>query len=194
MSPTTRQRRDKPLLVVHTGHGKGKTTAAMGIALRGWAQGWSIGVFQFIKSGKWRTGEHAALSALDEAHRRDGIGGPVVWEHLGRGWSWSRPHTDAPTEARDLARQGWHGVARLLQEQTHQLYILDEFTYPLARGWVDVGDVVEVLRHRPGHQHVVVTGRDCPAALLDVADLATDMTKLSHPFDVGHRGQAGIEW
>lgn len=192
--PTTREARHRPLLVVHTGNGKGKTTAAMGLALRGWAQGWSIGVFQFVKSGRWRTGEQAAFAELDRAHRERGLGGPVTWENLGRGWSWSRPHADAPIDAEALARDGWDHVAGLLAGQAHDLYVLDEFTYPLARGWVDLPTVLATLRDRPGHQHVVITGRRAPAELLALADLATDMTKLAHPFDTGQRGQAGIEW
>lgn len=190
----TKERRTAPMLIVHTGEGKGKTTAAMGIALRGWAQGWDVGVYQFVKSGKWRVGEEAAFRALDETHRRDGVGGPVTWEHLGRGWSWARPHADRPAEAEELARDGWEHVRAQLAQARHQLLILDEFTYPLARGWVPTDDVLTALRRRPGHQHVVITGRGAPKELLAAADLVTSMTKVKHPFDAGQRGQVGIEW
>jgi cob(I)alamin adenosyltransferase len=81
-----------------------------------------------------------------------------------------------------------------LAEQRHDFYVLDEFTYPLTWGWVDIEDVVEVLRSRPGSQHVVITGRDAPPALLDAADLVTEMTKVKHPMDAGRKGQKGIEW
>ncbi|WP_246043297.1 cob(I)yrinic acid a,c-diamide adenosyltransferase [Tessaracoccus massiliensis] len=182
------------MLIVHTGEGKGKTTAAMGIALRGWAQSWNVGVYQFVKSGKWRTGEEAAFRALDDAHRRDGVGGPVTWEHLGRGWTWSRPHADQPLEAEELARIGWEHVRAQLAAERHDLLILDEFTYPMARGWVQTDDVLAHLRNRPGSQHVVITGRGAPEKLVAAADLVTDMTKVKHPFDGGQRGQAGIEW
>src|SRR6476659_7403713 len=83
---TTRQRRNRPLLIIHTGDGKGKSTAAFGLALRGWTQGWSIGVFQFVKSAKWRIGEQTALETLGES----GAGGTVEWHKMGSGWSWSR--------------------------------------------------------------------------------------------------------
>jgi len=85
---TTRERRNRPLVIVHTGEMKGKSTAAFGLALRGWSQGWPIGVFQFVKSAKWRVGEEAALRALDEVHRSTGQGGPVSWHKMGEGWSW----------------------------------------------------------------------------------------------------------
>ena len=87
---TTRQRRNRPLVVVHTGEMKGKSTAAFGLALRGWSQGWSIGVFQFVKSAKWRVGEEQAFRALGRVHAETGEGGPVEWHKMGHGWSWSR--------------------------------------------------------------------------------------------------------
>ncbi|MEO6957568.1 MAG: cob(I)yrinic acid a,c-diamide adenosyltransferase, partial [Antricoccus sp.] len=87
---TTRQRRNKPLLMVHTGEGKGKSTAAFGMALRAWNQGWSVGVFQFVKSAKWRIGEQTALETLAQVHDREGVGGPIEWHKMGSGWSWSR--------------------------------------------------------------------------------------------------------
>lgn len=189
---TTRERRQQPLLIVHTGDGKGKTTAALGLALRGWAQGWSVGVFQFVKSGAWQPGEHAALAELDRAHRDHGVGGPVDWHTMGAGWTWSRATAAADQAA--LAAEGWAEVARRLTGEAHTLYVLDEFTYPLARGWVDIEEVVATLQARPGVQHVVVTGRGCPPALLDAADLVTEMTKVRHPFDRGQKGQRGIEW
>lgn len=189
---TTRERRRQPRLIVHTGDGKGKSTAAFGLGLRGWAQGWSIGVYQFVKSGKWHTGEQAAYAALHEHHLATGAGGPIAWHTMGAGWTWLRA-----THTRDqaaLAREGWRHVAGALAEERHSLLILDEFTYPLANGWVDTEEVVATLRARPGVQHVVITGRRAPERLLDAADLVTEMTKITHPFDAGARGQAGIEW
>ena len=87
---TTKQRRQRPLLIIHTGDGKGKSTAAFGLALRGWNQGWSVGVFQFVKSAKWRIGEQTALESLDELHDTSGRGGSIEWHKMGAGWSWSR--------------------------------------------------------------------------------------------------------
>jgi len=190
---TTRQRRDTPLVVVHCGTGKGKSTAAFGLALRGWSQGWSIGVFQFVKSAKWRIGEQAALAALHEVHRETGQGGPIEWHKMGAGWSWSR-RAGTEEDHAAAAQEGWAEIKRRLSAQAHQLYVLDEFTYPMKWGWVDVDDIVSTLLKRPGHQHVVVTGRDPDPRLLAIADVATEMVKLAHPFDKGQKGQKGIEW
>jgi cob(I)alamin adenosyltransferase len=190
---TTRQRRNRPLLVVHTGEMKGKSTAAFGLALRGWNQGWSIGVFQFVKSAKWKVGEEAAFRALGRLHAETGEGGPVEWHKMGEGWSWARK---AGTEADHAAQaaEGWAEIRRRIEAQAHDVYVLDEFTYPLKWGWVDVNEVIAVLTSRPGTQHVVITGRDAPQPLLDAADLVTEMTKLKHPMDIGRKGQKGIEW
>ena len=190
--PTTRERRIQPRLIVHTGDGKGKSTAAFGLGLRGWAQGWSIGVYQFVKSGKWATGERTAYAALHARHIATGEGGPITWHTMGAGWTWLR--ATGGFDQAELAREGWRHVTTALAEQRHHLFILDEFTYPLANGWLDVDEVVATLRARPGTQHVVITGRRAPLPLLDAADLVTEMTKITHPFDGGARGQAGIEW
>jgi cob(I)alamin adenosyltransferase len=190
---TTRQRRNRPLVIVHTGEMKGKSTAAFGLALRGWNQGWSTGVFQFVKSAKWRVGEEAAFLALGKLHNETGEGGAVEWHKMGSGWSWSRkPGSDE--DHAEAAREGWREITRRLGEQTHDLYVLDEFTYPLKWGWIDVAEVVETLANRPGHQHVIITGRDAPQSLVDAADLVTHMTKVKHPMDAGQKGQKGIEW
>ena len=190
---TTRQRRNRPLVVVHTGDGKGKSTAAFGLAIRGWNQGWPIGVFQFVKSAKWRIGEQTVLETLDEVHRTTGRGGPVEWHKMGAGWSWSRKAGTEEDHAADAA-EGWQEIKRRLAAEAHRLYVLDEFTYPIAWGWVDVDDVVETLAQRPGQQHVVITGRRADPKLLEVADLVTEMQMVKHPFQQGQKGQRGIEW
>jgi cob(I)alamin adenosyltransferase len=187
---TTRQRRNRALLMVHTGPGKGKSTAAFGMALRAWNQGWPVGVFQFVKSAKWRVGEERALRVLGGT----GEGGAVTWHKMGEGWSWIRRDAAEQADSEAAAREGWEQVKRDLAAETHRFYVLDEFCYPLHWGWVDTAEVVEVLRDRPGSQHVVVTGRNAPAALLDAADLVTEMTKVKHPMDAGQKGQRGIEW
>ena len=166
---TTRQRRNRPLVVVHTGVGKGKSTAAFGLALRAWNQGWPIGVFQFVKSAKWKVGEENALRVLGAS----GEGGSVDWHKMG---------------------EGWEQVKRDLAAETYRLYVLDEFAYPMHWGWVDTDEVIDVLRNRPGTQHVVITGRNAPEKLVDFADLVTDMSKVKHPMDAGQKGQRGIEW
>ncbi|MBC7278758.1 cob(I)yrinic acid a,c-diamide adenosyltransferase [Nocardioides sp.] len=190
---TTRQRRNRPLVMVHTGPGKGKSTAAFGLALRGWNQGWRIGVFQFVKSAKWRIGEQTVLERLGALHEETGEGGPVDWHKMGSGWSWSRKQGDAEDHAADAA-EGWAEIKRCLAAETYDLLVLDEFTYPIKWGWVSADEVATVLAERPGRQHVVITGRDADPALLEVADLVTEMTKIKHPMDAGQKGQRGIEW
>jgi cob(I)alamin adenosyltransferase len=184
---STRQRRNRPLVVVHTGDGKGKSTAAFGLALRGWNQGWSIAVVQFVKSAKWRLGEQTAFEQLPQGF------GTVEWHKMGSGWSWARKQGEEDDHAR-AAAEGWAEIKRRIASEQHDLLLLDEFTYPVNWGWIDVDDVVETLANRPGHQHVVITGRRADPKLVEVADLVTEMTKVKHPMDAGQKGQRGIEW
>lgn len=190
---TTRQRRNAPVLAVHTGVGKGKSTAAFGMALRAWNAGMDIAVFQFVKSAKWKVGEETVFERLGRLHDDEGIGGAVQWHKMGAGWYWVRK-PGAEDDHAATAAAGWAEISRRLAAQEHDFYVLDEFTYPLAWGWVDVNEVVETLLTRPGRQHVVITGRDAPPRLLDVADLVTEMTKIAHPMDAGRKGQRGLEW
>ena len=190
---STRQRRNRPLLAVHTGEMKGKSTAAFGMAMRAWNQGWSVAVYQFVKSAKWKVGEENALTALGELHATTGQGGPVVWHKMGSGWSWSRKHGDETDHAADAA-EGWAQIKRDLAAEAHRFYVLDEFTYPMKWGWVDVDEVVEVLANRPGRQHVVITGRDAHPALVEAADLVTEMGVTKHHFSAGVKAQQGIEF
>jgi len=190
---TTRQRRQRPLIVVHTGEMKGKSTAAFGLALRAWNAGLPIVVYQFVKSAKWKTGEETALRALARVHAETGEGAPVTWHKMGEGWSWiARPGTAEDHAAN--AREGWEQVKRDLAGQAYRFYVLDEFTYPMKWGWVDVDDVVATLARRPGQQHVVITGRSADPRLVAAADMVTEMTKIKHPMDAGQKGQGGIEW
>ena len=190
---TTAQRRNRPLIMVHTGPGKGKSTAAFGLAMRGWNQGFSIGVFQFVKSAKWRIGEQTVLERLGQLHEETGEGGPVTWHKMGSGWSWSRKAGTEEDHAADAA-EGWQEIKRALAEERHDLYVLDEFTYPMKWGWVDVDDVVATLTERPGRQHVVITGRHADPRLVEAANLVTEMGQVKHPMEVGQKGQRGIEW
>ncbi|MEB4208676.1 cob(I)yrinic acid a,c-diamide adenosyltransferase [Mycobacterium sp. 94-17] len=190
---TTRARRHMPVLAVHTGAGKGKSTAAFGMALRAWNAGLSVAVFQFVKSAKWKVGEEAAFAGLGRLHAEQQIGGPVEWHKMGAGWSWTRK-AGSDVDHAAAAADGWAEIARRLADARHDFYVLDEFTYPLKWGWVGVDEVVEALAARPGHQHVVITGRDAPQRLIDAADLVTEMTKVKHPMDAGRKGQKGIEW
>lgn len=190
---TTKQRRNRPLVMVHTGDGKGKSTAAFGLALRGWNQGWNIGVFQFVKSAKWKIGEESVFKRLDELHTETGEGGPVEWHKMGSGWSWSRKAGSEEDHAAD-AQEGWLEIKRRINAEEHDLYLLDEFTYPINWGWIDIDDVVDTFANRPGQQHIIATGRRADPRLMEVADLVTEMAKIKHPMDAGQKGQRGIEW
>lgn len=190
---TTKARRNAPILAVHTGPGKGKSTAAFGMALRAWNQGFDVAVFQFVKSAKWKVGEEAAFQALGRLHDEQGVGGAVQWHKMGSGWSWTRRQGSDEDHAA-AAVEGWAEISRRLAAEQHDFYVLDEFTYPLKWGWLNIDEVVSTLTSRPGTQHVVITGRDAPPQLLDAADLVTEMTKVKHPMDAGRKGQRGIEW
>jgi cob(I)alamin adenosyltransferase len=110
---------------------------------------------------------------------------------MGEGWSWIQRDADSHAEQ---AAEGWAQIKRDLAAQTYRLYVLDEFTYPMTWGWVDVDEVIKTLAARPGRQHVVITGRDADPRLTGAADLVTEMTKVKHPMDAGQKGQKGIEW
>lgn len=179
--PVRRKPRDRPLLIVNTGHGKGKSSAAFGMLLRSWARGYRCGVFQFVKSGKWKVGEAKAAAAL----------GGIDWEKMGDGWSWISRDLE---ESADKARVGWDRVKELIAQERYEFLLLDELTYPIKYGWIEEDDVVATLRDRPGFQHVVVTGRDAPPALVAAADLVSEVVKVKHPMDAGIRAQQGIEW
>ena len=176
-----RSNRERPRTIVNTGHGKGKSTAAFGVMLRGWARGYRIGVYQFVKSGKWKVGEHKAAETL----------GNIDWFKMGDGWTWTVEDLETSAE---LAREGWEEVKRRISDETYDMLLLDEFTYPMKFGWVDTREVVDFLKSRPGFQHVIITGRDAPQELVEISDLVSEVGKVKHPMDEGHRGQKGIEW
>ncbi len=169
------------MLIVNTGKGKGKSTASFGVMLRGWARGYRIGVYQFVKSGKWNVGEQKAAEAL----------GNIDWFKMGDGWTWTVKDLEV---SEDLAREGWEEVKRRILDETYDMLLLDEFTYPLKWGWIDTEEVVEFLKNRPGFQHVIISGRDAPQKLVEAADLVSEIHKIKHPMDEGFKGQKGIEW
>ena len=179
--PRRRKPRDRPLVVVITGAGKGKSTSSFGMLMRSWARGYRCGVFQFVKSGKWKVGEAKAAAQL----------GGIDWEKMGDGWSWLSRDLD---ESAALAREGWAGVKRAIAQERYEFLLLDELTYAIKYGWIPEQEIVATLRDRPGFQHVVVTGRDAPQGLIDAADLVTEVVKVKHPMDQGIRAQQGIEW
>ncbi len=176
-APRTEPRRG--LLIVYTGDGKGKTTAALGLVLRAFGRGLRVRVFQFMKHERAAFGEHRALERLG-----------VSIEGLGDGFSW---------RSRDLARSaelayaGWQRVQEAMASREYDLLVLDEVTYPLRYGWVSLNEVLAALRVRPRDLHVVLTGRDAPEELLTAADTVTEMRKHKHAFDAGIPAQRGIE-
>jgi cob(I)alamin adenosyltransferase len=167
-------------VLVHTGDGKGKSSAAMGVVLRAVSAGWSVAVVQFVKSGRWRSGE-------EEAARRLG----VDWWSLGDGFTWDSQDMDE-TEA--VAREAWRSAAALIRAGEHRLVVLDEVTYPVNWGWIETSEVVEAIASRPPQVSVIATGRDAPAELRDVADTVTEMVSEKHAFDRGVVAMRGIEF
>lgn len=168
------------VVIVNTGDGKGKTTAAMGIVMRAVARGWHVAVVQFIKSGKWRAGEEKIARDLG-----------VDWATIGEGFTWDSQDLD---HAADIAREAWSVARARISSGDFDLVVLDEATYAMNWGWISTDDVVAVIRRRPDHVNVVVTGRDAPPALVESADTVTEMKKLSHAYDRGVSARRGIDF
>jgi cob(I)alamin adenosyltransferase len=173
-------RRQASLVLVNTGHGKGKSTAAFGVMLRAVARGWQVSMIQFMKSGRWRTGE-------EEVGRRLG----VDWAATGDGFSWL---SDDLERSRALAAAAWQRAAGTIAAGEHQLVVLDEITYPMNWGWIPSDEVTAAIRDRPLHVNIVATGRDAPEPLLGVADTVTEMRKIRHAYDTGARARRGIDF
>ena len=171
--------RDQGLLLVLTGNGKGKSSSAFGMLARALGHGKKVAVAQFIK-GRSDTGEEAFFRAQPG----------VTWHLLGEGFTWSTQDLERDTEA---ARRGWEQVRGMLQDPTLDLIVLDELTYPLKYGWLDLEAVLADLRARPPMQHVVITGRAAPGELRDAADTVTELQDIKHAFRAGVRAQAGID-
>lgn len=168
------------IVLVNTGDGKGKTTAAMGTVLRAVARGWRVAVVQFIKSGDWRVGE-------EDVGRKLG----VDWEAIGEGFTWDSEDLGA---AADIARTAWSAAKDKIASGAFDLVVLDEATYPMNWGWISTDEVVDAIRTRPDGVNVIVTGRDAPDALMDVADTVTEMRKVRHAFDRGVAARRGIDF
>jgi len=183
LRPPPRPRRSKAdsrsLVLVNTGDGKGKSTAAFGVALRALARGWRVCVIQFIKSDRWRVGEEKIARQLG-----------IEWLKGGDGFTWDSKDLDE-TEA--LAAAAWRIAAEIIESGKHELVILDEVTYPMNYGWIDGRAVVETIRSRPQQVNVIATGRDAPAELVEIADTVTEMTKIRHAFDKGIPARRGID-
>lgn len=168
------------LLLVNTGDGKGKSTAAFGVLLRALARGWRCAVVQFLKSGDWKVGE--------EKTGRD-LG--VDWWALGEGFTWDSEDLGVDE---NVARQAWEHARSLITAGEHRLIVLDEVTYPMNWGWIDSDEVVRVLSERPGKVSVVCTGRDASAALIEAADTVTEMRSVKHAYDSGIAAKKGIDY
>lgn len=184
-SPPREKPYDKPegerrgLILVHTGDGKGKSTAAFGLAMRAHGRGRAVKVFQFMKVPSARFGEHRAADALG-----------IPFEGLGDGFSW-KSHDLERSAA--LAREGWARARTAVLSGEFFLVVLDEITYPLIYGWLELDEVLHALRDRPRDVHVCLTGRRCPQEIIALADTVTEMRMVKHAFRAGVPAQRGIE-
>ena len=171
----------KGLLIVNTGDGKGKTTAALGTILRAWGRGMRPCVIQFMKSETGQWGEVKAARKLE-----------IEWHSLGDGFTWTSKDMD---ETIAKAQQAWTLAQEKIASDNYDLILLDEFTYPLQFGWLNVSDVLAWLsEHKPLRLHIIITGRDAPKDLIEMADLVTEMFMVKHPYEQGIIAQPGIEF
>ena len=169
------------LVIVNTGEGKGKTTAALGMLLRAWGRGFHTCVIQFIKTETGQWGEVKAAQKLG-----------IEWHKMGDGFTWTSKDMD---ETIAKARQGWQLTQEKIASDNYDLILLDEFTYPLHFDWLNTEEVISWLRaNKPARLHLIITGRNAPQELLDYADMVTEMNVLKHPFDQGVSAQPGIEF
>lgn len=172
--------RARSLVLINTGHGKGKSSSAFGVMGRGWARGWRVGVVQFIKGGQWKTGERKLADHLG-----------IEWHTLGDGFTWESTDLD---ESAAKGRHAWEVARAKLASGDYDLLIFDELTYAVTFGWVPVEEVVAGIRQRAEHTNVVITGRDAAPELVEVADTVTEMRKIKHAFDQGITAKKGIEY
>lgn len=172
---------ERGLLIVHTGKGKGKTTAAVGLAVRCIGHGFKVGIVQFVK-GAWSTGEREVLARFPEL---------CVTKAMGEGFTW-----DTQDRQRDIAaaRQAWETARAMMADSSYRMVILDELNIVLRYGYLDLAEVLPVLRDRRQDLHVVVTGRNAKEELIEAADLVTEMSMVKHPFRSGVKAQAGVEF
>lgn len=169
------------LVIVNTGNGKGKSTAAFGTLFRAWGRGMRVCVIQFIKAETGNWGEIKAARKLE-----------IEWYAMGDGFTWLSKDIEATA---DKARAAWTLAQEKIASNAFDLVILDEMTYAFHEGWLDVDTVIAWLReHKPPEMHLIITGRDAPAELIEYADLVTEMREIKHPFTRGIKAQAGIEF
>jgi cob(I)alamin adenosyltransferase len=170
----------RSLVLVNTGDGKGKSTAAFGVIMRAVAREWRVCVIQFIKSGKWKVGEEKVARQLG-----------VEWLKGGDGFTWESPDLD---KSQGRAAAAWLLAEAAIAGGEYQLVVLDEITYPMNWAWIDTASVIEAIRSRPDRVNVIATGRDAPAALIEVADTVTEMVKVRHAYDRGIRARRGLDF
>lgn len=168
------------VVVVNTGNGKGKSSSAFGMMVRALAADWDVAVVQFIKSGQWKVGEE-----------KMGIKLGVDWHAFGDGFTWDSDNLD-----NDIAhaQEGWAAAKALIEAGEHKLIILDELTYLCTWSWVDTAEVAATISNRPEHVNLVITGRDAPQEIIDVADTVTEMTEIKHAYQQGIRAKRGIDY
>lgn len=171
----------KGLLVVYTGNGKGKTTAALGLAFRALGRRYRVAIVQFIK-GKWKTGE--AVMAQELAGRID-------FFVMGDGFTWITQNYEQDVAS---ARQAWAKCLEVLADDRYQVVIFDELSYVIKYNFLSVEEVLDGLKRKPPQTHVVITGRDAPQALIDAADLVTEMRDIKHPYRAGIKAQPGLDY
>ena len=172
---------EKGLLIVHTGKGKGKSTAAMGLAVRSMGHGHKVGIVQFVK-GVWETGERTILDKFPEL---------VTIRAMGEGFSWETQDRQRDIQA---AESAWQMAKDMINDPSYNMVILDELNIPLRYDNLDINDVIDFLKNKPEDLHVIVTGRNAKDEMLDAADLVTEMTMVKHPFRSGVKAQIGIEF
>jgi cob(I)alamin adenosyltransferase len=168
------------LVLLNTGDGKGKSSAAFGVMSRGWARGWRVGVVQFVKGGKWQTGERKLADHLG-----------IEWHSLGDGFTWESTDLD---ETAAKGRHAWDVAKEKLASGDYDLLILDELTYAVTYGWVPADDVVAGVTGRAPKTNVVITGRNAAPELVELADTVTEMRKIKHIYDTGVKAKKGIEY
>lgn len=173
-------RRADSLVIVNTGNGKGKSSSAFGMMIRGLARDWNVAVVQFIKSGNWNVGE-------EKMGRKLG----VDWFSFGDGFTWD---SDDLTNDRAHAAEGWAKAIELMEAGEHQLVIFDELTYLSSFGWLPIADIIGPIADRPRHVNVIVTGRDAAPELIELADTVTEMTEIKHAYTSGIRALRGIDF
>jgi cob(I)alamin adenosyltransferase len=180
VAPERRTVRAASIVLVATGDGKGKTTAAMGTALRALARGWAVCVVQFVKSGKWGSGEVRQLTDLG-AHCHT----------MGDGFTWE---SDDLGRSAEMARAAWAVAEEAIMSARYELVVLDEVTYPINWGWIPADVVSACITSRPPKVNVFATGRQAPASLVEVADTVTEMRNVKHAYDAGIRAAKGIDF